>query len=156
MSKVRPVMFCILFTFFAVWGQYYFQSVDFLTPGIVVLLQFNFLNLALWAGIIWMLIQEGTGGFAFGAMIMFYLGLLVAYYLGGAFFEVGNRFFVLLLFLFLAVYKDLIVSVMASLQDLDLAEKYSLEGVMIQAGIYFFVWLLIYNLFKKYFFNDTA
>lgn len=149
-------MFCILVTVFAVWGQYFFQSVDFLTPGIVVLLQFNFLNLALWTGIMWMLIQEGTGGFAFGAMIMFYLGLLVAYYLGGAIFEVGNRFFVLLLFLFLAVYKNLIVSVMASLQDLDLAAQYSLEAIMIQAGIYFLVWLLIFNLFKKYFYHDSA
>ncbi|MFP4083363.1 MAG: hypothetical protein ACLFP9_02030 [Desulfonatronovibrio sp.] len=156
MNKARPVIFCILFTFLAVWGQYFFHSVDFLAPGVVVLLQFGLLNLALWTGIMWMLIQEGTGGFAFGAMIMFYLGLLAAYYLGGAVFEVGNKFFVLLLFLFLAVYKNLIVSVMASLQDLDLSAQYSIEGVMVQTGVYFFVWLLIYNLFKIYFYDDPA
>lgn len=153
---MKPVIFCVLFTIPAVWGQYFFQSVDFLTPGMVVLLQFDYLKLALWAGIMWMMIQEGAGGFAFGAMIIFYLGLLFVYYLGGIFFEVGNKFFVMLLFLFLAVYKSLIVSVMASLQDLNLAGKYSFEGIALQAGIYFLVWLLIFNLFKKYFRDDPA
>ncbi len=102
-----------------------------------------------------MLIQEGSGGLAFGTMILFYLGFMVFFYIGGFFLEVRNVFFTMFLFLFMALFKILIVLAMASLQDFVLSGQYGFEDFLVQAVVYFLVWMIIYNLFRKYFINES-
>ncbi len=145
-----------MFTVAAVWGQYFFPSTDFFSPGLVVMLQLGFLKPALWAGLAWMLIQEGTGGLAFGSMILFYLGLAVFFYIGRFFLEVNNIIFTMLLFLFLTFFQVMTVSIMASLQGLELSGLFTVEGFLTQAGTYILVWLITYNLFKKYFVDEPV
>lgn len=120
------------------------------------MLQFGLFKSALWAGLFWMLIQEGTGGLAFGSMILFYLGLIAFFYFGGIFLEVSNILFTMLLFFYLTVFQALIISVMAFLQGLVLSGQYSLKGFLIQAGIYFIVWFVTYNLFKKHYIHEPV
>ncbi len=153
---MKPALFWLLFTVLAVWAQYFFPNMDFFSPGLVVMLQFALIKPVLWAGLVWMLIQEGTGGLAFGAMILFYLGLSVFFYIGGVFFEVSNVLFTMLLFLFLAGSRIWIVSFMASLQGLELSGHYNVEDFLIQSGIYFLVWLLTYYFFKKFFIHEPV
>ena len=153
---MKLTSFCIIFTVFAIWAQYIFPSMDFFSPGLVVMLQFGLFKPALWAGLVWMFIQEGTGGLAFGTMILFYLGFVIFFSIGGIFLEVGNILFTMLLFLFLTIFQALVVSVMASLQGLVLSGQYSIKGFLIQAGMYFLVWFITYNLFRKYYINEPA
>ena len=122
---------------------------DMFSPALLVLLQSGLFKAAIWAGLAWMLIQEGTGTLAFGTMILFYLGFAVFYFTGGMFFEVSNYLFTFLLFLFLSAYRAVLVSVMATLQDMKVTEHYSPEGILIQALILFSVWMITFNLFKK-------
>ncbi|WP_051617089.1 hypothetical protein [Desulfonatronovibrio hydrogenovorans] len=153
---MKKAFFLLIYTVLGVWGQFALPSVDFLTPALVVLLQLGFFSYAFWAGLFWMLIQEGAGDLAFGTAILFYSGLLIFFFTGGAFFEVSNILFSLFLFLFLSIYKPWIVTVMASLQDLSLTGQYSLQGMAIQWGVYFCLWCLTYNLCKKYFVNESV
>jgi hypothetical protein len=152
---LKPVFF-IVFTVAAVWGQYFFPTRDLLTPGLVVMLQLGPLKPAIWAGLAWMLIQEGTGGLAFGSMILFYLGLGGFFYIGRFFLEVNNVLFTILVFLFLSFFQMMTVSIMASLQGLRLSGFFTFEDFMTQAGIYFLVWLVTYNLFKKHFVHEPV
>ncbi len=149
MSSLKPAIFCILYTFPAIWAQFFLPSMDMFSPALLVLLQSGLFKAAIWAGLAWMLIQEGTGTLAFGTMILFYLGFAVFYFTGGMFFEVSNYLFTFLLFLFLSAYRAVLVSVMATLQDMKVTEHYSPEGILIQALILFSVWMITFNLFKK-------
>lgn len=120
------------------------------------MLQLGSLKPAIWAGLAWMLIQEGTGGLAFGSMILFYIGLGTFFYIGRFFLEVNNILFTILIFLFLSFFQMMTVSIMASLQGLRLSGFFTIEGFLTQAGIYFLVWLVTYNLFKKYFVHEPV
>lgn len=153
---MKLAFFWILFTCAAVWAQYFFPATDFFSSGLVVMLQFGLYKPVLFAGLVWMLIQEGTGGLAFGTMILFYLSLLAFFYLGGFFLEVRNIFFTMFLLLFMALFKIWIVSAMASLQDFVLSGQYSFEDFLVQAGVYFLVWMIIFNLYRKYFTNEPV
>lgn len=123
---------------------------DMFSPALLVLLQSGLLKAALWAGLAWMLIQEGTSSLTFGTMILFYLGFAVFFFTGGMFFEVSNYLFSFLLFLFLSLYRAVLVSVMATLQDMEVTGHYSPDGILIQTIILFSVWVMTLHLFKKY------
>lgn len=140
----------------AVWAQYFLPTLDFFAPGLVVLLQTGKFHSAVWAGICWMLIQEGTGGLIFGAIILFYAGLVLFFYVGGRFFEVTNFFFTLFLFTFLSLYKSGVIMMMSSLQELEVLLPFSLRQILLQAAVYLLVWLLTFIFFRKLFIHEPV
>ncbi|MCA1743388.1 MAG: hypothetical protein ABR542_00320 [Desulfonatronovibrio sp.] len=153
---MKLFFFCILYTLICIWAQYFLPSMDFFVPVLVVMLQLGFFQAAAWAGLFWMFIHEGTGGLAFGTVILFYAGLLIIFFLGGVFFEISNILFTMFLMLFAAVYKNWIISVMATLQGLYLPSQFSMINILLQAGIYIAAWLITFTLFKKHFLNEPV
>ena len=138
------------------WGQFFIAGTDFFAPGLVVLVQFGFLKAALWLGFFWMLLLEGTGSLAFGTIILYYAGLLLAYFVSSIFFESRNLLFMALLYLFLAAYKKGLVLIMAGMQDLDQSVRMDVESVFIQFLAHFIIWILTYNLFKRYIMHELV
>ncbi|RQD55521.1 MAG: hypothetical protein D5R98_10590 [Desulfonatronovibrio sp. MSAO_Bac4] len=147
---MKQVYFWLIFSVLAVWGQYFVPSMDFFTPGLVVLLQLGHVSMAMWLGFFWMMVQEGAGGLAFGAMILFYSGMIVFFYIGGVFFEVSNFLFTFLIFVFLVFFMRVVVSVLASLQGAVLPDNFLIHDILVQTGLYFLVWIVTFNLFKKH------
>ena len=145
----KHIAFWTLFTILGLWGQFFMPGTDFFTPGLVVLLQFGFFNAAFWLGCLWMLLLEGTGNLAFGTIILYYTGLVMAYSLASVFFEARNVLFMGLLYLFLAVLKQTLVLVMAGMQDLGQSVRMDAETVFVQFAVYFILWVLTYNFFYK-------
>ncbi len=129
---------------------------DFFTPGLVVFVQFGFLNAAFWLGCLWMLLLEGTGNLAFGTIILFYAGLAMVYSLASIFFEARNILFMALLFLFLAVFQKALVLVMAGMQDLGQSVRMDAESVFVQFAVHFILWMLTYNFFNKYIMHELV
>lgn len=153
---MKLFFFCLLYTLTGIWAQYFFPSMDFFVPALVVMLQFGFVQAAAWAGLFWMFIHEGTAGLAFGTVILFYAGLLIFFFLGGVFFEISNIFFTMFLMLFAAVYKSWIISAMATLQGLNLSCQFCVKNILFQAGIYIAAWLITFTILKKYFLNEPV
>ncbi len=120
------------------------------------MLQFGLYKPAVWAALAWMLIQEGTGGLAFGTVILSYLGLAAFFFCGGAFLKVNNVLFTAFLFLFLSIFNAWVIAALASLQDLVLAWGFSIERVVVQTGVYLGVWASTYIFFKKYLIHEPV
>ncbi len=152
----RHIVFWIFFTILGIWGQFFLPGTDFFTPGLVVLVQFGFLNAAFWLGCLWMLLLEGTGNLAFGTIILYYAGLAMAYSLAGVFFEARNVLFMALLFLFLAVFKKALVLVMAGMQDLGQSVFMDAQSVLVQFTVHLILWMLTYHFFNKYIMHELV
>ncbi len=147
---IKSIIFWSAFTIIGIWGQFLMPGVDFLTTGLVVLLQLGYLSSAFWFGLLWMLIQEGTGTLAFGAVMLYYAGLVLAFYFGAAFFEVRNLLFSAVFFMVLAAIKIGLIGIMISLQGVAPAEQASFEAFFFQFGVYFGLWLTTYSLCKNF------
>ncbi len=76
-----------LFTMLAVWAQYFIPGIDFLAPGILVSLQEERPSVTAWLVLFWILLQEGMGSLFFGSALLLYGTLILAFYLGRAFFD---------------------------------------------------------------------
>ncbi len=153
--QIKLVLFWFLYTLLAVWGQYLFPRMDFLTPGLVVLLQLGSWHAAISLAVVWMLLQEGTANLSFGVFILFYAGGGLFFYLSRVFFEVRNVLFAAVFLLFLTGLKMVLVQVMAPLQDLTPAAQMGFKIFLLQFGVYFGVWMLTYNSYHKWLDNES-
>ena len=134
------VSFWGLFTLSGIWLQSFLPGVDFLAPGLILCLQEERLRNTAILGVLWLLIQEGTGSLAFGTGILWYGALVGLFFLGHWFFEGRNFFFMMLLGACLGVLHFGLTHVMAYLQDWLVAPgRVLMEGVL-QAVIFPLEW----------------
>ncbi|WP_291321116.1 hypothetical protein [Desulfonatronospira sp.] len=145
----KHIAFWAAFTILGIWGQYFMPGMDFFSPGLVVLVQSGYYSTALWMGLLWMLLLEGSGNLAFGTVILYYSGLLAAYFSASAFFEAKNLLFMAILYLFLSVLKKVLIQVMAGMQGLGQSVDFALEPVLVQFVLYFLLWCITFYVFHK-------
>ncbi len=136
------------YTFLALWLQEGFQGVDFLSPGLIVFLQAEQWKGGFWSALVWGIMQEGTGALAFGSVLVFDVGLVVMFVMGKWLLEPENPLFVLVLSIFLVLWRELVVMSLASLQGLVVSWP-PLPFMALQFAAYLITWALIYPLFSK-------
>jgi len=154
--QLKQVVFWLVYTLLGVWGQFLLPGVDFFSPGLVVLLQVKSLKPAFWLCLAWILIQEGTGTLAFGTAMLFYAGLVSAFYWAAIFFEARNVLFSAVFFLFLAGFKSALIRIMSSVQDLAPAVHMEPESFLIQFGAYFGIWLITSHMYRKFLIHEPV
>lgn len=121
--KVLNVLWWFVYAFLAVFLQIYTAGVDFLIPGIIVVLQEKkIMQTSIVVGA-FILIQEGIGTMPFGNVFLWYSLTIIFFYAWRWFFEVESLMFILLLSLALSVSHYFIVSVLASVQDIYINYK---------------------------------
>lgn len=133
---MHPATFWILFTVAGIWLQRFIPGVDFLAPGLLICLQDHRPRLAVWLGLIWLVLQEGMGSMAFGPGVLWY-GFLFAVYLGGRWlFEARNLLFMFIIGASMGLWHVLLVQMMGTLQGLELSmHRVVLESVL-QAAVF--------------------
>jgi uncharacterized membrane protein len=147
MSGYRMV-FWTVFTLSGIWMQSFMPGIDFLAPGLILSLQEEKIRTAVVLGLLWLLIQEGTGSLAFGTVILWYGVLTALFFFGHWLFEAKNFIFMVIIGVCLGVLHFVLMTVMAQLQDWRLIlGRVFLEGV-IQAVVFPVEWGLIYIIFN--------
>jgi len=138
------VVFWTVFTLGGIWLQSFMPGVDFLAPGLILSLQEEKPRATVVMGLIWLMIQEGTGSLAFGTVVIWYGVLAAMFFFGHWLFEAKNFVFVIILGASLGVLHFGLMNVMTQLQDWRVPEGRVLMEALVQAVVFPIEWGLLY------------
>jgi hypothetical protein len=137
-----------VFTLGGLWLQSFMPGVDFLAPGLILSLQEEKPRTSLIMGVIWLMLQEGTGSLAFGTVVLWYGVLAAIFFLGHWLFEAKNFLFVVILGVCLGVLHFGLMNVMTQLQDWRVpAGRVFLESI-VQTAVFPVEWGLLYIIYN--------
>jgi hypothetical protein len=138
-----------LFTIFGIWGQSLVPGVDFFAAGLALSLRWQRSWASLLLAVIWVAIQEGSGGLAFGYGVLWYAVLFALLNTGRWFLDPASFQFQAILGLALGLAHFLLLYLMAVLEVRAFpVGRVALEGLL-QTLSYPLVWYLAANLFPE-------
>ncbi len=138
-----------VFTVCGIWCQALVPGVDFFAPGMVISLRWQKPGVTIALTIIWMAIQEGAGGLAFGYGILWYATLFALLTLGRWLLDPGSLQFQALLGVALGLAHFLLLYLMAVLEMRAFPVQRILMECLLQALIYPVLWYVAENLFPE-------
>lgn len=147
---MHPLVWWAIFTVAGIWLQRMVPGVDFLAPGLVILMQERRVRIGAWLLLVWILLQEGTGGMAFGPAILWYAALGVLFWAGRWLFESTNFLFVMLIGAVMGLWHIGLFELMAQLQDLEVVSRQLAVEGLLQAGFFPIQWALAYAMYKNW------
>lgn len=143
------------YTICGVWIQTILPGVDCFAPALIVCLQRKTYIQAIFWGIIWVIIQEGTSGIAFGTSVLWYLGLTMFFLLIRNYLIPMSVFFLISFSLITGCWHWIVIYVSSSLQNLQIDLQH-LFTVSLQMCILFpLLWIIIF-LIHNWFIKNHA
>lgn len=140
----RKAAFWGVFTLGGIWLQGFMPGVDFLAPGLILSLQEEKTRTTVFLGLLWLLIQEGTGSLAFGTVVLWYGVLAALFFFGHWLFEARNFVFMAILGACLGVLHFGLMNVMTQLQDWLVSPGRVFMESVIQAVVFPVEWGILY------------
>ncbi len=128
------------FTILGIWGQSMLPGVDFFAPGMAVSLRWQKPGATILLTVIWVAIQEGAGGLAFGYAILWYAILFALLTVGRWLLDPGSLQFQALLGLALGLAHLLLLYLMAVLEMRAFPLGRVLGECLLQALLYPVLW----------------
>lgn len=147
--NASKAVFWAVFTLTGVWLQSFMPGVDFLAPGLILCLQEEKPRTTVVLGLLWLLIQEGTGSLAFGTAVLWYGVLAALFFLGHWLFEARNFVFMVILGGCLGVLHFGLMNVMTYLQDWLVSPGRVLLESLVQAVVFPLEWGLVYVIYNQ-------
>lgn len=138
-----------IFTVCGIWGQALVPGVDFFAPGMAISLRWQRPGTTLILTLIWVAIQEGAGGLAFGYGILWYALLFGLLTVGRWLLDPGSLQFQALLGVGLGLAHFLLLYLMAVLEMRAFPLGRVALECLLQALIYPALWYLASNLFPE-------
>ncbi|MGE4264808.1 MAG: hypothetical protein AB7E46_10100 [Desulfovibrio sp.] len=139
----------ITFTICGIWGQALVPGVDFFAPGMAVSLRWQKPIVTVILTLVWVAIQEGAGGLAFGYGILWYFTLFSLLTLGRWLLDPGSFQFQALLGLALGVAHFLLLYLMAVLEQRAFPLSRVLYECLLQIVTYPLLWYVADTLFPE-------
>ena len=141
------VVWWLAFTVVCIWGQSLLPGVDFFAPGMAVSLRWQKPGATLILTLIWVAIQEGAGGLAFGYAILWYAILFALLTVGRWLLDPGSLQFQALLGVALGVAHLLLLYLMAVLEMRAFPLWRVLGECLLQALLYPVLWYFADSMF---------
>lgn len=139
----------LTFTVCGIWGQTMVPGVDFFAPGMAISLRWQKPQATVILTVIWVAIQEGAGGLAFGYGILWYFSLFAFLTIGRWLLDPGSLQFQALLGAALGLAHFFLLYLMAVLE----MRAFPLKRVLLECGLqmltYPVLWYLAENLFPE-------
>jgi len=146
---VLAALWWIVFTVCGIWGQMLVPGVDFFAPGMTISLRWQRPLVTIVLTLIWMAIQEGAGGLAFGYGILWYATLFLLLTVGRWLLDPGSLQFQALLGVALGLAHFFLLYLMAVLEMRAFPVKRVLLECLLQILIYPALWYAAENLFPE-------
>jgi len=137
------------FTILGIMGQSMLPGVDFFAPGMAVSLRWQKPGATLLLTLIWVAIQEGAGGLAFGYAILWYAILFALLTVGRWLLDPGSLQFQVLLGLALGLAHLLLLYLMAVLEMRAFPLGRVLGECLLQAVLYPLLWYVADAMFPE-------
>ncbi|MBU1039515.1 MAG: hypothetical protein KKF77_00250 [Proteobacteria bacterium] len=135
------------FTILGIWGQSMLPGVDFFAPGLAVSLRWQKPGATILLTVIWIAIQEGAGGLAFGYAILWYTILFALLTVGRWLLDPDSLQFQALLGLTLGLAHLLLLYLMAVLEMRAFPLGRVLGECLLQAVLYPILWYVAATMF---------
>ncbi len=136
----RNFFWWLAYGFVALLVQSRLPGIDAFLPGLIIACQEERPQQLFWLLLAAILIQEGTGGFAFGGTLLWYGFLLLLFRLGEFFFATAGFFFVMLLALGMSVLHACLLFTFGALQNMPVPLSRLAETALIQAALIPLLW----------------
>jgi len=130
----------LAFTILGIWGQSMLPGVDFFAPGMAISLRWQKPGATIVLTLIWVAIQEGAGGLAFGYGILWYAVLFSLLTVGRWLLDPGSFQFQVLLGVTLGLAHLLLLYLMAILEMRAFPLGRVLGECLLQALLYPTLW----------------
>lgn len=140
LSRSSNVVWWLVYTFAGIVLQSLISGVDFLVPGYIVAMQEKNIKQFILVGISFIFLQEGMGTLPFGAVLLWYLLIILIYVAGHWLFEVESLPFIFLLSVASSIAYYMVVLFIANLSDIQINEKLLIDECVYQAFITPFMW----------------
>ena len=137
----------MVFTILGIWGQSMLPGVDFFAPGLAVSLRWQKPGATILLTVIWIAIQEGAGGLAFGYAILWYTILFALLTVGRWLLDPDSMQFQALLGLALGLAHLLLLYLMAVLEMRAFPLGRVLGECLLQAVLYPVLWYVAAAMF---------
>jgi hypothetical protein len=135
------------FTVLGIWGQSMLPGVDFFAPGLAISLRWQKPSSTVILTVIWIAIQEGAGGLAFGYAILWYAILFALLTVGRWLLDPGSIQFQALLGLALGLAHFFLLYLMAVLEMRAFPLARVLGECLLQAVLYPVLWYVAESMF---------
>ena len=138
----------VIYILVCIWLQAFCPGVDFFLPGLLICLQQKKILWAVFLGLLCLMIQEGTGSLAFGSSLLWYAGLIIAFFTGKSLLESKNLIFIFGFACLAGIWHWIIIYLMCSLQNLQVMPETLFKDSWYTAVGMPFIWgiaWLIYN-----------
>jgi hypothetical protein len=135
------------FTVLGIWGQSMLPGVDFFAPGLAVSLRWQRPGATMLLTVIWIAIQEGAGGLAFGYAILWYTILFALLTVGRWLLDPDSMQFQALLGVALGLAHLLLLYLMAILEMRAFPLGRVLGECLLQALLYPALWYVAAAMF---------
>ena len=146
-------IFWPVYTIACIWFQSFLPGLDCFAPALIVCLHLKHYRTVFWLGLIWLLINEGVGSFAFGASLVWYVGLILFFFAVQVFFSSRHIYFVFVVALFAGIWQFFVYFSMVNLQELVVQKETLLANSVLTVTLFPVVWLVIQGLLKQ---NGTS
>ena len=138
--KYANVSWWLTYVILAIILQAFVPGVDFLLPGFIVAMQEYKIKQFIWVTFSFIILQEGMGTMAFGAVFLWYMIIIMFYVAGQWLFEVRSISFILLLSVVLSCTHYMVIVSLASLQDMHINIQSLIDESVYQAFVTPFLW----------------
>lgn len=142
--KYANILWWVSYVILAIILQAFIPGVDFLLPGLIVALQEHKIKQFIWVALSFLILQEGMGTMAFGAVFLWYIIIIMLYIAGQWLFEVENILFILLISVALSVSHYLVIVALAGLQNMHINIQSLIDESVYQAFVTPFLWCVAY------------
>ncbi len=132
----------LCYTLAGIWLQEYVPGVDFLAPGLLLALQEERPGAIAWLVVVWLVLQEGLGGLAFGFGPAWYGGLILFFQVGRWLFDQKSFLFACLTGLVLGCWMVGLTLALAGLEEIHLFVEPLMGRALLQTLLFPAVWWL--------------
>ena len=138
--KYANLFWWIGYAILAIMAQIIIPGVDFFLPGFIVAMQERKAKQFAWVALSFLILQEGMGTMAFGAVFLWYLTIIIFYIAGQWLFEVESLSFILLLSVVLSITHYMVIVSLAGLQGMQINLQSLIDESVYQAFVTPFLW----------------
>lgn len=130
---MQRILFWLIYSICALWGQFFVPSADFFLPALLLALQDDDSVQLFWVASIAILLQEGMGSLAFGSVVLLYGTLIFFFHIFQWYVKIRTYLFVLLFAFCATLLHNVVLVLFCFLQDFDYRHLLSVQ----QSFLYF-------------------
>ncbi len=140
---MKTIIWWTIYTILGIWLQRFIPGLDCFAPALAGCLYLGLFKTTFWLTLIWIIIQEGVGGLAFGFTLLFYGGI-VLFFLGSKLIFTQNTalFFIGASFYSAGLY-FVTIQIMTSLQELNVPIYLIVQNSMLTLIFFPILWTIM-------------